>query len=679
MLCVINLEAHVKSFQGVIGTSLRVGDVTNQEAIKPAQTKLSLVCFVSSQVLCVKLSVLFGVVCHYFNTKRTDMVSKQWQAFRMCVLPCPRYLNGRGYTQFVLPVWERSMHGHRSRGLWALRCASLADTPIPPGVLSQKGCSGSHSPGSSASYQGWEARAAVSSTPIEAQTRQLSASPQSHGAFSGVAEECNGFLLQCSLYIENQPHLYTTERSKVSFLISLLSSKALQWAETIWAQADNITQSFDNFVSHFREVFGRPHSDPTASDKLYHLRQGSQPIKEYALRFRTLAAASGWNERSLITTYSQGLEPRLRFQMASYGDNFGLETMIQHSIRCSSRMQSCFDEQTSWNRCTPSYRHPEAPFPPEPEPMQTEAMRLAPAEQQRRLSKGLWLYCGGGGHVISSCPTRPPRLLVSSIQPVPQNMSPLTLVVTLITPHITLPVHALLDSGSARSFISGSLCRQLKIPTAVNPKTYQIQCITGKSLSRHKVRYLAGPITLRVGHLHEENIQLLVLEEANTDIILDRPWFAVHEPQIAWRKGDVLKWGNQCFPDCFPSLPRPSPPAKPILFLNATSIESPVDQQSVDIPEYYSHFRDVFCPKKATQLPPHRPWDCAIDLLPGESVPKGKIYPVTPRAKGHGGVYKRGSPTGLHRPFYLPCCFKFLFCGQEGRRLADLYRLPVTE
>ncbi len=213
---------------------------------------------------------------------------------------------------------------------------------------------------------------------------------------------------------------------------------------------------------------------------------------------------------------------------------------------------------------------------------------------------------------------------MSSIQPVPQNMSPLTIVVTLITHHISLPVHALLDSGSAGSFISGSLWRQLKIPTAVNPKTYQIQSITGKSISRHNVRYLAGPITL-----HEENIQLLVLEEANTDIILGCPWFAVHEPQIAWRTGDVLKWGNQCFPDCFPSLPRPSSPAKPILSLNATSIESPVDQQSVDIPEDYSHFSDIFCPKKASELPPHRPWDCAIDLLPGESVPKGKIYPLS--------------------------------------------------
>ncbi len=81
--------------------------------------------------------------------------------------------------------------------------------------------------------------------------------------FSGVAEECNGFLLQCSLYIEMQPHLYSTERSKVSFIISLLSGKALQWAETIWAQSSNITQSFDNFVAHFREVFGRPYGDPS--------------------------------------------------------------------------------------------------------------------------------------------------------------------------------------------------------------------------------------------------------------------------------------------------------------------------------------------------------------------------------------------------------------------------------
>ncbi len=40
--CMICLEAHVKSIQGV--WDVRVGDVTNQESIKPAQTKLSFLC-----------------------------------------------------------------------------------------------------------------------------------------------------------------------------------------------------------------------------------------------------------------------------------------------------------------------------------------------------------------------------------------------------------------------------------------------------------------------------------------------------------------------------------------------------------------------------------------------------------------------------------------------------------
>ncbi len=42
----------------------------------------------------MKLSVLFGVVCHYFNTKKTDMASKQQQAFGMCVHPCPGMSSG---------------------------------------------------------------------------------------------------------------------------------------------------------------------------------------------------------------------------------------------------------------------------------------------------------------------------------------------------------------------------------------------------------------------------------------------------------------------------------------------------------------------------------------------------------------------------------------------------------
>ncbi len=82
-------------------------------------------------------------------------------------------------------------------------------------------------------------------------------------------------------------------------------------------------------------------------------------------------------------------------------------------------MQSCFEEQTSLNRCTSPQRYPEANNPPEPEPVPepilTDNMRLSSAERQRCLTRGLCLYRGTGGHVISTCPIHPPRLLVSAI------------------------------------------------------------------------------------------------------------------------------------------------------------------------------------------------------------------------------------------------------------------------
>ncbi|KAI2651036.1 Retrotransposon-derived protein PEG10 [Labeo rohita] len=55
---------------------------------------------------------------------------------------------------------------------------------------------------------------------------------------SCLAEDCNGFLLQCSLALEMQLYCFTTEQAKISFIISLLTWRSLQWAETIWAQAE---------------------------------------------------------------------------------------------------------------------------------------------------------------------------------------------------------------------------------------------------------------------------------------------------------------------------------------------------------------------------------------------------------------------------------------------------------
>ncbi len=84
----------------------------------------------------------------------------------------------------------------------------------------------------------------------------------------------------------------------------------------IWNANSSIINSYDAFTKHFKEVFELATGALSVSDQLLRLRQGTSSTHEYTLQFRTLAAASGWNEAALLSAYRQGLETSIRAQMA---------------------------------------------------------------------------------------------------------------------------------------------------------------------------------------------------------------------------------------------------------------------------------------------------------------------------------------------------------------------------
>ncbi|KAK3516460.1 hypothetical protein QTP70_014791 [Hemibagrus guttatus] len=197
--------------------------------------------------------------------------------------------------------------------------------------------------------------AITSADTVTASSVPLCSSPMAQPApYSGSVEDCNGFLLQCSLVLEMQPHLYPTERSKVAFVITQLRGQALLWAESLWSQDSPVTQSYAGFIEHFKEVFGKPSWDSLVGEELCKLRQGKLMVTEYAIQFRTLAAKSGWNEQGLLAAYRQGLSPQVRLHLAAHEDAIGLERLIQLSIRVATRMQSCVhrsqDQSCPYNR-----------------------------------------------------------------------------------------------------------------------------------------------------------------------------------------------------------------------------------------------------------------------------------------------------------------------------------------
>ncbi len=76
--------------------------------------------------------------------------------------------------------------------------------------------------------------------------------------FDGSPSQCRGFLLQCTLFVNQQPALYPTEEGKISFVCSLLTGRALEWITAVWSGNRSPFLSFEEFLQRFREVFDHP-------------------------------------------------------------------------------------------------------------------------------------------------------------------------------------------------------------------------------------------------------------------------------------------------------------------------------------------------------------------------------------------------------------------------------------
>ncbi len=114
--------------------------------------------------------------------------------------------------------------------------------------------------------------------------------------FDGSPTRCKGFLLQCSMFIGQQPTLYPTDDSRIAFVCSLLTGRALEWATAIWEDDHAAFPSFASFTQNFKKVFEHPAGGKEVGEKLLSLRQGGGSAADYALSFRTLAAQTGWRD-----------------------------------------------------------------------------------------------------------------------------------------------------------------------------------------------------------------------------------------------------------------------------------------------------------------------------------------------------------------------------------------------
>jgi hypothetical protein len=187
--------------------------------------------------------------------------------------------------------------------------------------------------------------------------------------------------------------------------------------------------------------------------------------------------------------------------------------------------------------------------------------------------------------------------------------------------------------------------------------------------------------TLRIHDHTEEEAFLFVTHLSHYPIILGIPWLKLHDPELKFGKGTMLFNSPYCQKHCntplqptrihaVPDVPpkerpenvvRPvaSPELKPdpekleirsvslgamgayarrgltVYRVSLDQVESaleeiaaPVDP-AVELPVELKDYCDVFSPKEAEKLPPHRPYDHDIRLKDGQTPPWGPLYPMS--------------------------------------------------
>ncbi|KAG1933640.1 retrotransposable element [Pimephales promelas] len=357
--------------------------------------------------------------------------------------------------------------------------------------------------------------------------------------YSGEPKECRAFLTQCEVVFSLQTSTYATDRSRIAFVVSLLTGRAREWGTAMWTSEAECLRRYSAFKEEMLRVFDRSAYGAEASRLMSTLRQGRRSAADFSIEFRTLSASCDWNEPALVARFLEGLNADIKDEILARETPTRLDPLIDLAIRVERRFEmrrrSRGLERALLTTPVPSSAPSSAP---DAEPMQLGGLRISAAERQRRIMARL---------CIKSQRSPVERgLLVSASVLDPPTRTRTTFPALLRWPGYSTSCQVLIDSGAEGNFVDEGWARRQGITLLERDDVTSIHALDGSILTRARF---------------------------------------------------------------------------------ATAPEEPGDLAGV--PREYHDLRAVFSRSRATSLPPHRPYDCAIDLLPGTAPPRGRLYSLS--------------------------------------------------
>lgn len=283
-------------------------------------------------------------------------------------------------------------------------------------------------------------------------------------------------------------------------------------------------------------------------------------------------------------------------------------------------------------------------------------------------------------------------------------------------------IDAFLDSGAVECFMDTNWAKKHKLPVYQLASSRLITALDGRPLGKGIIKESTGVISMQISfNQHVEQIQFFLVESPAYVLVLGHSWLVKHQPHILWgnKNGVVTQWGPRCKEHCSPQLlsstghhlntgiDSPSDDeedvggAKEPLEDGEGSLdwdplfdwEPPVEGDSTgisdsdldvedpsststnsevmasiefalpeNVPDIYADLAEVFSKQRASTLPPHRSYDCALELLPGTIPPRGALFSLSaPESKAMKAYVQEALANGFIRPSTSPAGAGFFF------------------
>lgn len=219
-------------------------------------------------------------------------------------------------------------------------------------------------------------------------------------------------------------------------------------------------------------------------------------------------------------------------------------------------------------------------------------------------------------------------------------------------------LQALVDSGAAVNLLDQTLARQLQIPILPCESPRAVQALDGRPLGSGRLEFCTRPLQMTTLEKHQESCVFFLIDSPQDPLVLGYPWLVHHQPSFNWATSTLTQWG----PECKDHLSPDPQPTRSVVVADTSFV--PTDLSKV--PAVYHDLSAVFSKDKATSLPPHRSYDLAIDLLPGATPPRGRLYPLSiPETQAMETYIQECLENGLIRPSTSPAAAGFFFVGKK--------------